>query len=228
MSVHNLASNEVPMPQYNAIARMKGKFFVMYDASMFESMKHLNWESDDPRINITPALAAKFPRLNRTSGRIKLADFVWSVIAGRELPDGMMAASVNFERRDVRLENLVLLPDLGRGQKGPKSTMFNADLVGELSMRFMPKGLTVSKNGPTAHMFVVKYMDVEYDDAQIKKFSFKNPVQAEQIFRDKVLPFLHTVIEDFNEHNTPYQRLCNEYHDVHNIISAKMMADEAK
>lgn len=200
----NLAADEVYVQELDAVMRIKGQGAVLYDASMADQMKHLNWESDDLRVHVSPKTRELFPSVGPACGRIKLPDFVFQHIAGRAIPPDMMVASVNMQRTDVRMENLTLLPDTGRGQKPPKDTRFDAGIVGDLGMEYMPKGVTISKDRKV-HNFTVKLAD------QTRRFSFASPEQAARVFNEGVLPHIRSLVPDFDSLNAVYQRLCQEY-----------------
>lgn len=214
----NLAINEVAFPELNVMVRTKGNSYTISDFDFHEQMRHLNYESDDWRIFIHAAMAQHFPLLTQDSGRIQLGEFIWRFIAGRELPAGMTVAPINMIKHDVRLENLVLMPDNGRGgQKKPATTAFNKDTVGGVEFDFMPKGLTVSKDRG-AHIFIVKYGE---GAKSTKKFSFKDAVQGEKVFREQVLPFMRANFEDFDVRNALYQRLSKEAAQIAAAMEAR-------
>jgi hypothetical protein len=78
----NLSTREVNFPQYNAVARIKGEYVTIYDDTYKEALKNVNWDSEDTRIHLSPAMKNAFPVLKEyLKKKIILAEFVFWVLA---------------------------------------------------------------------------------------------------------------------------------------------------
>jgi hypothetical protein len=211
----NLTISEVAIPEYNAVARVKGTSITVYDGKYKDAMKAVNWDSDDMRIHISPAIKKSFPILSSyTKKKILLAEFVYWVLDGKQIPDDMTVATVNYSKYDVRGANLVLISDTGRGQKPPASNIVDRNLVGDIGMEFYPRGVTVSMNS-NSHIFLVKT-----SGTADKKFIFRDPSSAKDVFFEKVLPILMEADVNFESNNSYYQTICTQYRNILNKITS--------
>lgn len=203
----NHSVRDVPVPDLEAVARVKGDSVTLYDAVHAAAMTRVNWDWDDMRIHLSPAMKSAFPSLagrQAPGTKIALADFVWTVLEGRELPAGLTVATLTTNKYDMRAANLTLIPDKGRGQKPPADTRADPSVVGDIGMEFLPRGVSVSKDR-AANIFLIKA------GGDTKKFGFKSPEAAQDVFRAKVLPFLHAVNPNFAPDNAHFQRLSADY-----------------
>lgn len=216
----NLVSNEIEIPTLGAIALLKGDYVILFSVGIRKIMASLNPDADDLRVMVTDALLKLLP--GAKLGRMKLIDIIWICILGREVPEGMTVQTINMNRWDLRTENLTLIVDNGRGQKPPASVAFDKELVGDLGMAYMPKGLTVSKDARMGSLFVIT-IKTEAKKV-IKKLSFKTPEAASKVFNETVLPFMRANLEDFDANNEVYQRRCREYDEAMAIVAAAKSA----
>lgn len=197
--------SEVHVQGLDATWRIKGAGKTLIDTKLDPQLSQINWEcSENLRLLITAAMRAQYPCLESAPDRMSLPEFIFRVFVGREVPQGMAVAAINYMRCDVRTANLELIVDNGRGQKS-RSLRVDAAVMGDLGMEFLPRGLAVSKDG-AGYFFHTKV-----GSGKRKQFGFRSAEQAVAVFNRDVVPYMRAAVPDFDAANTVYQRLCKEY-----------------
>lgn len=201
----HLAFKDIIIAEMDVVVRLKGKHATVFDMKYADAIKDVNFESEDFRIPVTPAVRTAFPDLPTDVKRIKVHEFVYAVLGGNVIPEGWLVGCYNMIRFDLREANLILLKDNGAGQRTPKDTRLDASIVGDLGMTYTPRNMTLAK-GSTCYSFAVKCKD-----DKVKKFAFSSPATAPEVFVDKVLPFMRAEDAEFDMNNEKFQRLSAEY-----------------
>ena len=195
------------------VARVKGTTLTLYDARFEPALGELNWDANDSgtqRVHIPKALARKYPGVTR----MLLTHFVWTVLAGRTVPEGCSIAHLNGKVQDVRLENLLIVP----GDKAPRSIESDVRTPAGVPSadRFLPRGMTINKTKVMLNQVAgLRAGEHGADAAGLWKSSI-NAARSnipELVRRAvKVLRDTHGDAK-FNEDNAMYQRLLGEFTD---------------
>lgn len=198
--------------------RKKGDYTTVYDTKHAAQLAKVNWDADDLRIHISPKLKTVFPLLESYQGKkIMLADFVYWILEGNTIPEGMTVATVNLIRHDVRASNLMLVANNGRGQKPPGDTRPDPNLVGDLGMEFLPRGVSIVKDR-SYWMFLVKIKGLTD-----KKFNC-NKENAKEVF-SKVIAYLRQHNPGFQEENDKYQELSRSFYAIKKATESTLDGD---
>ena len=192
------------------VARVKGTTLTLYDARYEPALAELNW--DTPRVHIPKALERKYPGV----ARMLLSHFVWTVLAGRAVPEGCSVAHINGKAFDVRLENLAIRP----GAKAPRSIETDltmpADAARQTGMRFLPRGMSVNQTKVMLNQAAGLHAGEHGADAKGLWKASINAARsnvAELVLRGiRVLRDTHSDAK-FDEDNARYQRLLGGYAD---------------
>jgi hypothetical protein len=137
----NLSTNEVFMPNINAIKRFKGETMTMYDACFAEQFKELNWDVDgSPRIKIPSNLQVKYPEFTRGS----LMNFIWTQLLKKTVPEGYVVVPFSCDTFDVRKENMHLIEGTAAYRVTHDEWVVPEDV--NIGMEFLPHGITVNKS----------------------------------------------------------------------------------
>ena len=197
------------------VARVKGATLTLYDARFEHALGELNWETDGvPRVHIPKALERKYPGVH--GARMLLSHFVWTVLAGRAVPEGCSVAHINGKAFDVRLENLAIRP----GAKAPRSIETDltmpADAARQTGMRFLPRGMSVNQTKVMLNQAAGLHAGEHGADAKGLWKASINAARsnvAELVLRGiRVLRDTHSDAK-FDEDNARYQRLLGGYAD---------------
>ncbi len=217
----HLDATDIMEPGHMAYIRKKGSYTTVYDSKHAAQLANVNWDTDDLRIHISPKLKSYFPLLDSYQGKkIMLADFVYWILEGKTIPEGMTVATINLIRHDVRASNLILVPNNGRGQKPPGDTRPDSNLVGDLGMEYLPRGVSIVRDKAN-WMYLIKIKGVND-----KKLSFKKE-NAKEVF-GKVLVYLREMKADFDEENQRYQELSRTYYAIKATVTENTQDGDAQ
>ncbi len=202
------------------VARIKGDTLTLYDARFEPALGELNWDVNDSgtqRVHIPKALERKYPGVTR----MMLSHFVWTVLAGRTVPEGCSIAHLDGKAFDVRLENLMIRS----GTKAPRSLGSDSDIAMPTGVpsadRFLPRGMSVNKTKVMLNQVAgLRPGEHGADAAGLWKASInaaRSNIPELVLMGIKVLRDTHGEAK-FAEDNERYQRLLGDYMDC-NLFS---------
>lgn len=180
----------------------------VYDKLYEEALGLLNWDHDDMRIHISPAVAAAFPELaNKFPGakKVLLPAFVYHILEGHEVIPDHCVVPFNNIRHDVRVANLMYVPGTSKNYKPPQSLAPPEGV--DIGMEYLPRGVTVTKDKERRWIFVTKL------GGKTTRAYFTSD-NTKAVFEASVLPLLRAHDPDFDVNNARYQRMVAEFYGV--------------
>lgn len=196
------------------VARVKNGTVTLYDACFKEALENVNWDVSGKG----PVVALPSTSIGGPTSKQDLALYIWTRLKGMApLRDGESLIPVNYQRFDVRLDNLMLVDCPGTSFRPPKN-LTPPDGV-DVGMRFLPKGVSLSGQrvliNQAAGLRPTEFEGVDEKGTMKLSFCRKTDTDiSDTVARAVAIIRKSGAGRDFDASNAKYQRLLGEFVDT--------------
>jgi hypothetical protein len=225
--VLNIPTQYMPIPDLDSFALIKqyngnDTRIVLFDnkyADIASLLPAMDVFGSAPYLTSTTQLHELFPAFVSKADvnakkKFMVKDLIWCAVLKREKPADHTVVPFNYRQYDLRVTNLRLLPGEPKNHKSPEGPQDILEEYG-LKCRFWPKTLsfspTYAKTGKSPMAFLIR-------QASGRKLFTCSETTLIDTFENKVLPYLRSNDDKFEENNDLFQKLHGEYEDLVNDI----------
>ncbi|KAG2424928.1 hypothetical protein HXX76_014086 [Chlamydomonas incerta] len=139
--VHYVCSREVVVfPELACAAQVRGGVVTAFDAIFVPTLGSMAWFPGDAVYLTRPLRECYRDRLEGVTARkMPVQQFVWTVLAGRELPEGCTVRPKNLNEADLRLCNLACVNHKAHHAKRPGTQIVPRPLSEKCGMAVLPR-----------------------------------------------------------------------------------------